>query len=53
MIFLCAIGAWEHVDCAPEFCSKYGLRFKAMNEIRKLRQQLQKESKYKLDLLFV
>lgn len=44
MIFLCAIGAWEHVDCSPDFCSKYGLRLKAMNEIRKLRQQLQKES---------
>ncbi|XP_015783986.1 probable ATP-dependent RNA helicase DHX37 [Tetranychus urticae] len=44
MIFLCAIGAWEHVDCIPAFCSKYGLRLKAMNEIRKLRIQLLKET---------
>ncbi|ELU07825.1 hypothetical protein CAPTEDRAFT_170843 [Capitella teleta] len=40
MVLLKAIGASEFEGLTPAFCEKYGLRFKAMVEIRKLRAQL-------------
>lgn len=38
-----AVGACETERMAPQFCTKNGLRYKAMTEIRKLRCQLTKE----------
>ena len=32
-----------YLDCSREFCDRHGLRFKAMQEIRKLRRQLANE----------
>lgn len=43
MVLLRAVGAFEYSGGTPEFCLKTGLRFKAMNEIRKLRKQLTSE----------
>lgn len=40
MVLLRAVGAYESSDDKAEFCQKFGIRLKAMNEIRKLRQQL-------------
>lgn len=40
MVLLRAVGAYELADNKISFCSKFGLRLKALNEIRKLRQQL-------------
>ena len=40
MVFLRAVGACEYAGCSPSFCERNGLRYKAMVEIRKLRQQL-------------
>ncbi|XP_037092523.1 probable ATP-dependent RNA helicase DHX37 [Pollicipes pollicipes] len=40
MVLIRAVGAAEYSGCTPEFCQRYGLRLKAMKEIRKLRVQL-------------
>lgn len=40
MVLLKAVGACEYSGCSEEFCRRSRLRFKAMVEIRKLRQQL-------------
>ncbi|XP_043200914.1 probable ATP-dependent RNA helicase DHX37 isoform X3 [Amphibalanus amphitrite] len=40
MVLIRAVGAAEYSGCTPEFCRRYGLRLKAMREIRKLRVQL-------------
>jgi len=40
MVLLRAVGAFEFDGGSPESCLKFGLRFKAMQEIRKLRKQL-------------
>ena len=40
MVLLRAVGACEYAGCTQDFCRKNGLRFKAMVEVRKLRQQL-------------
>lgn len=40
MVLLRAVGACEYAGCTQDFCRKNGLRFKAMLEVRKLRQQL-------------
>ena len=40
MVLLRAVGACEYAGCTQEFCRKNGLRYKAMLEVRKLRQQL-------------
>ena len=38
-----AVGACESEGMSPAFCTKNGIRYKAMLEIRKLRNQLTKE----------
>jgi len=43
MVLLRAVGAFEFDGGSPESCLKFGLRFKAMQEIRKLRKQLSTE----------
>jgi ATP-dependent RNA helicase DHX37/DHR1 len=43
MVILRAVGAFEYAGGTSEFCLKTGLRFKAMQEIRKLRRQLTSE----------
>ena len=40
MIYLKAIGACEYSDNISVFCERYGLREKAVREVRKLRAQL-------------
>ncbi|OQV23883.1 putative ATP-dependent RNA helicase DHX37 [Hypsibius exemplaris] len=40
MVLLKAIGAAEFAGLTPEYCAEHCLRFKAMKEIRQLRQQL-------------
>ena len=40
MVLLKAVGACEYSGCSEEFCHRNRLRFKAMVEIRRLRQQL-------------
>ncbi|XP_046374441.2 probable ATP-dependent RNA helicase DHX37 isoform X2 [Haliotis rufescens] len=40
MILLKAVGSCEYEGFSPDFCYKFGIRFKAMKEIRKLRGQL-------------
>ena len=40
MVLLRVVGACEYAGCSQEFCTRNGLRRKAMLEIRKLRQQL-------------
>ena len=40
MVLLRGVGAWGYAASPEDFCSKNGLRHKAMLEIRKLRQQL-------------
>ncbi|RWS15917.1 putative ATP-dependent RNA helicase kurz-like protein, partial [Dinothrombium tinctorium] len=40
MVLLKAVGASEFVNCSPKLMEKYGLRYKAMVEIHKLRRQL-------------
>lgn len=40
MILLKAVGSCEYEGFSPDFCYKFGIRFKAMKEIRKLRAQL-------------
>ncbi len=40
MVLLKAVGACEFAGNAPAFCDHNGIRYKAMNEIRKLRAQL-------------
>lgn len=43
MVLIRAVGAAEYSGMTQEFCDRYGLRFKAMREIRKLRKQLTNE----------
>ncbi|CAG0890412.1 unnamed protein product [Darwinula stevensoni] len=48
MVLLKAVGAAEHASCSgprslSKFCAKYGLREKAVIEVRKLRRQLTSE----------
>jgi len=43
MVLIRAVGAAEYAGMTQEFCDRYGLRFKAMKEIRKLRKQLTNE----------
>ena len=43
MVLIRAVGAAEYAGVTQEFCDRYGLRFKAMKEIRKLRWQLTNE----------
>jgi ATP-dependent RNA helicase DHX37/DHR1 len=43
MVLIRAVGAAEYAGVTQEFCDRYGLRFKAMKEIRKLRRQLTNE----------
>ena len=43
MVLLSAIYATEYAGCTRDFCDRHGLRFKAMQEIRKLRRQLANE----------
>ncbi|QQP49404.1 Putative ATPdependent RNA helicase kurzlike, partial [Caligus rogercresseyi] len=43
MVLIRAVGAAEYDGCSPDFCHRYGLRLKAMREIRKLRRQLTNE----------
>ncbi|CAB4066530.1 DHX37 [Lepeophtheirus salmonis] len=43
MVLIRAVGAAEFEGCSPDFCHRYGLRLKAMKEIRKLRRQLTNE----------
>ncbi len=43
MVLLSAIYATEFAGCSRSFCDSVGLRFKAMQEIRKLRRQLANE----------
>lgn len=45
MIILTAIGAWAAQSFSVDFCEKYQLSFKAMNEVRKLINQLEREGK--------
>ncbi len=40
MVLLRAVGASEFAGCTSSVCESYGLRRKAMLEVRKLRQQL-------------
>ena len=40
MVLLRVVGACEYAGCSQQFCTRNGLRHKAMLEIRKLRQQL-------------
>ncbi|XP_050408346.1 probable ATP-dependent RNA helicase DHX37 [Patella vulgata] len=40
MVLLKAVGACEYQGFTPEFCTKFGIRYKSMKEIRKLRAQL-------------
>ncbi|XP_046579366.1 probable ATP-dependent RNA helicase DHX37 [Haliotis rubra] len=40
MILLKAVGSCEYEGFSQDFCHKFGIRFKAMKEIRKLRAQL-------------
>ncbi|KAL3858338.1 hypothetical protein ACJMK2_012932 [Sinanodonta woodiana] len=40
MVLLKTVGACEYEGCTPKFCQKYGVRMKAMKEVRKLRAQL-------------
>jgi ATP-dependent RNA helicase DHX37/DHR1 len=43
MVLLSAVYDTEYAGCTRDFCDKSGLRFKAMQEIRKLRKQLANE----------
>ncbi len=43
MVLLSAIYITEYAGITREFCERHGLRFKAMQEIRKLRRQLANE----------
>ena len=40
MVLLKAVGACEYQGFTTDFCAKFGIRYKAMKEIRKLRAQL-------------
>ena len=40
MVILRAVGACEYNGCTPQFCTKNGLRYKSMIEVRKLRAQI-------------
>ena len=40
MVLLKAVGACEFADCSSTFCDQYGIRYKAIKEVRKLRVQL-------------
>ena len=40
MVLLKAVGASEFAECSPTFCEQYGVRYKAIKEVRKLRAQL-------------
>ncbi|NXU58755.1 DHX37 helicase, partial [Turnix velox] len=40
MVMLGAVGACEYAGCTYKFCEENGLRYKAMLEIRRLREQL-------------
>lgn len=40
MVLLCVVGACEFAGCSELVCRQYGVRHKAMLEVRKLRQQL-------------
>ena len=46
MAFLKAVAGSKLASSLSSYCEKFGLRFKAMKEIRKLRQQLHRESKF-------
>ena len=43
MVLLSAVYITEKFGCSRDFCDRHGLRFKAMQEIRKLRRQLTNE----------
>ena len=43
MVLLSAVYITEKFGCTKDFCDRHGLRFKAMQEIRKLRRQLTNE----------
>lgn len=43
MVLLSAVYVTEQFGCNRDFCDRHGLRFKAMQEIRKLRRQLANE----------
>ena len=43
MVLLSAVYITEKFGCSRDFCDRHGLRFKAMQEIRKLRRQLANE----------
>ena len=53
MVLIRAVGAAEYAGMTQEFCDRYGLRFKAMKEIRKLRKQLTNEVNMASDLLML
>ncbi len=40
MVLLRAVGAWDYSSSPEDFCRRNGLRYKALVEVRKLRQQL-------------
>ena len=46
MVLLKAVGACEFADCSPTFCDQYGIRYKAIREVRKLRAQLTNTGNY-------
>ena len=43
MVLLSAVYITEKFGCTKDFCDRHGLRYKAMQEIRKLRRQLTNE----------
>ena len=47
MVLLKSVGACEFAGNAPAFCDHNGIRYKAMNEIRKLRAQLTNSGMFK------
>ncbi len=40
MVLLRAVGSCEYAGCTQEFCHRNGMRYRAVLEVRKLRQQL-------------
>lgn len=46
MVLLKAVGACEYEGLSPQFCDRYGIRFKAIKEVRKLRTQLTNASEF-------
>lgn len=51
MVLLKAVGACEYEGCDPQFCQDHGVRYKAVLEIRKLRQQLTNTGWYNMNCI--